>query len=155
MGPGPIFTLARCSGRSDRSDPALGGPRQAVANGQPQSGRRAGGRENACAKRVFLATLDARLIALDFATGQRCADFGTRGEVNLLDGIEHLVDDWEFNVTSPPTVVGNVAVVGSSLADEVRPIQPSGAVRAFDARSGKLLWRFNTIPKPGEFGVDT
>ena len=45
--------------------------------------------------------------------------------------------------------------MGSSLADEVRRIQPSGAVRAFDARSGKLLWRFNTIPKPGEFGTDT
>ena len=116
---------------------------------------RTGGREGACAKRIFLATLDARLIALDFATGQRCADFGTRGEINLLDGIEHLVDDWEFNVTSPPTVIGNVVVVGSSLADEVRRIQPSGAVRAFDAHSGKLLWRFNTIPKPGEFGVDT
>ncbi len=116
---------------------------------------RAGGRENACAKRVFLATLDARLIALDFATGQRCADFGTRGEVNLLDGIEHLVDDWEFNVTSPPTVIGNVVVVAASLADEMRRIQPSGAVRAFDARSGKLLWGFNTIPKPGEFGLDT
>ena len=116
---------------------------------------RDGDRVGDCAKRVFLATLDARLIALDFATGQRCADFGIRGEINLLDGIEHVVDDWEFNVTSPPTVIGNIVVVGSSLADEVRRIQPSGAVRAFDARSGKLLWRFNTIPKAGEFGVDT
>ncbi len=111
--------------------------------------------EGRCAKRIFLATLDARLIALDFATGKRCADFGTRGEINLLAGIDHLVDDWEFNVTSPPTVIGNVVVVGSSLADEVRRIQPSGAVRAFDAVSGKLLWRFNTIPTSGEFGNDT
>jgi quinoprotein glucose dehydrogenase len=112
-------------------------------------------RDNPCAKRIFLATLDARLIALDFATGKRCTDFGVGGEVNLLAGIENLVDDWEFNVTSPPTVIGNVVVVGSSLADEVRRIQPSGAVRAFDAISGKLLWRFNTIPQPGEFGAKT
>ncbi len=112
-------------------------------------------RDNPCAKRIFLATLDARLIALDFATGKRCTDFGVGGEVNLLAGIENLVDDWEFNVTSPPTVIGNVVVVGSSLADEVRRIQPSGAVRAFDAVSGKLLWRFNTIPQPGEFGNET
>ena len=81
--------------------------------------------------------MDARLIALNFATGQRCANLGTRGEVNPLDGIEHLVDDWEFNVTSPPTVVGNVVVVGSSLADEVCRIQPSGAVLAsFDIPAG-------------------
>ena len=95
------------------------------------------------------------MIALDFATGKRCLDFGVGGEVNLLVGIENLVDDWEFNVTSPPRVIGNVVVVGSSLADEVRHIQPSGAVRAFDAISGKLLWRFNTIPQPGEFGANT
>ena len=63
---------------------------------------RDGDRVGDCAKRVFLATLDARLIALDFATGQRCADFGIRGEINLLDGIEHVVDDWEFNVTHRP-----------------------------------------------------
>lgn len=81
-----------------------------------------GGGEGVCARRVFLATLDARLIALDFVTGQRCVDFGTREEVNLLDGIEHLVDDWEYNVTSLPTVIGDVVAVGSSLADEVRRI---------------------------------
>ena len=113
------------------------------------------GRDGPCAKRIFLATLDARLIALEFATGKRCTDFGVGGEVNLLAGIENLIDDWEFNVTSPPTVIGNVVVVGSSLADEVRRIQPSGAVRAFDTISGKLLWRFNTIPQPGEFGNET
>jgi len=108
-----------------------------------------------CLARVFLATLDARLIALDAATGMPCKDFGTDGTVNLLDGIEHVVDPWEYNVTSPPTVVGDHVIVGSSIADEVRRIQPSGAVRAYNARTGELVWRFNTIPQEGEVGSET
>jgi quinoprotein glucose dehydrogenase len=108
-----------------------------------------------CGSRIFLATLDARLIALDPATGQRCASFGRSGEVNLLDGIENVVDPWEYNVTSPPTVVGDIIVVGSSIADIVRRIQPSGAVRAYDAKSGKLVWRFDPVPRQEQFGVET
>jgi quinoprotein glucose dehydrogenase len=108
-----------------------------------------------CASRVFFGTLDARLIALDVASGEPCADFGTDGTVDLLDGIEHLVDPWEYNVTSPPTVFGDNVIVGSSIADEVRRIQPSGAVRAYHARTGALVWRFNTIPQNEEFGADT
>src|SRR5204863_340533 len=79
----------------------------------------------------FLGTLDARLIALDLATGKRCSGFGNGGDVDLLQGIENVVDPWEYNVTSPPTVVGDVVVVGSSIADIIRRIQPSGAVRGF------------------------
>jgi quinoprotein glucose dehydrogenase len=108
-----------------------------------------------CASRVFLATLDARLIGLDATTGRPCRGFGNDGTVNLLDGIEHVVDSWEYNVTSPPTVIGNNVIVGSSIADEVRRIQPSGAVRAFDAHTGALVWRFNTIPQTAEFGSET
>ena len=108
-----------------------------------------------CASRVFLATLDARLIALDLADGAPCGGFGQRGEVNLLDGIENVADPWEYNATSPPTVVGDVVVVGSSIADIIRRIQPSGAVRGFDARTGKLLWRFDPVPRRGQPGVET
>jgi quinoprotein glucose dehydrogenase len=108
-----------------------------------------------CGSRIFLATLDARLIALDLANGQRCTSFGRGGEVNLLDGIENVVDPWEYNVTSPPTVVGNIIVVGSSIADIVRRIQPSGAVRAYDAKTGRLVWRFDPVPHQEQFGVET
>ena len=55
----------------------------------------------ACAARVFLATLDARLFALDAATGPPCADFGAGGSLNLLDGIAPVYDAREYNVTSP------------------------------------------------------
>ncbi len=108
-----------------------------------------------CARRVFLGTLDARLIAIDAATGNPCADFGTGGTVDLLAGLSPVVDAWEYNVTSPPTVVGDVVVVGSSIADTLRRVAPPGDVRAFDARSGRLLWTFHTIARPGELGAET
>lgn len=105
--------------------------------------------------RVFIGTLDARLIAIDITTGKPCQDFGKNGTINLLEGVDHLIDSWEYNLTSPPTVIGDVVIVGSSIADIIRRIQPSGLVRAFDVRTGKLLWRFNTIPQAGEYGTDT
>lgn len=111
--------------------------------------------QGACAARVYLGTLDARLFALDAVTGKPCEDFGDHGVVNLLEGLAPMIDPWEYNVTSPPTIVGDRVIVGAAIADLIRRIQPPGAVRAFDARSGKLLWRFDTIPRAGEFGVDT
>jgi quinoprotein glucose dehydrogenase len=109
----------------------------------------------ACAARVFLATLDARLFALDAASGIPCTGFGQDGVVNLLDGIAPLADPWEYNVTSPVTVVGEVVVVGSSIADLLRPNAPPGDVRGFDARTGALRWTFHTIPHAGEPGHET
>jgi quinoprotein glucose dehydrogenase len=108
-----------------------------------------------CAERLFLGTLDARLIALDAATGKPCDGFGAEGSVNLLDGIAPLADPIEYNVTSPPTVVGDVVVVGSSIADLLRPNAPPGDVRGFDARTGVLRWTFHTIPHEGEPGSET
>jgi quinoprotein glucose dehydrogenase len=108
-----------------------------------------------CAERVFLATLDARLFALDATSGKPCAGFGERGVVSLLGGIAPVYDDWEYNVTSPGAVVGDVIVVGSSIADTLRPDAPPGDVRAFDVRSGALRWTFHTIPHEGEPGYET
>jgi quinoprotein glucose dehydrogenase len=108
-----------------------------------------------CSARVFLATLDARLIALDAATGRPCTDFGASGALNLLAGIAPVYDAWEYNVTSPGTVIGDVIVVGSSIADTLRPDAPPGDVRAFDVRSGALRWTFHTIPHAGEPGFET
>lgn len=117
--------------------------------------RDAGAADGVCSQRLFLGTLDARLIALDAATGRPCAGFGAEGQVDLRAGITPLYDDWEYNVTSPPTVVGDVVVVGSSIADVLRPDAPPGDVRGFDARSGALRWTFHTIPHPGEPGHET
>jgi quinoprotein glucose dehydrogenase len=108
-----------------------------------------------CGARVFLATLDARLFALDAATGRPCPDFGERGRVDLLEGVAPVYDRFEYNVTSPGTVVGDVIVVGSSIADVIRPDAPPGDVRAFDVRSGALRWSFHPLPRGGEPGHET
>ena len=108
--------------------------------------------DDTCAPRVFLTTLDARLIALDARTGKRCPGFV---DVDLHEGVRSLVDRRELSLTSPGTVVGDSIIVGSSVADSVRADAPHGIVRAFDTRSGALRWTFHTIPAKGEPGSMT
>jgi quinoprotein glucose dehydrogenase len=106
--------------------------------------------------RVFLASGDGYLTALDITTGKPIAGFGERGSVDLLEGLRRPVERFQFGVNSPPVVVRDVVVVGSFVQDGWRTMQgPPGDVRGYDARTGKLLWTFHTIPEPGEAGVDT
>ncbi|MBV8672766.1 MAG: pyrroloquinoline quinone-dependent dehydrogenase, partial [Acidobacteriaceae bacterium] len=109
--------------------------------------------EQPCRRRIFEATLDARLIALDAATGKPCSDFGDNGEVNLRDvpgygrhdaGEAH--KGW-YHMTSPPAVIDDLVVVGSAIDDNVRADMPLGVVRAFDARTGALRWSWDPIPR--------
>jgi quinoprotein glucose dehydrogenase len=107
-----------------------------------------GSAADVCAPRVFLTTLDARLIALDARTGKRCPGFA---DVDLHEGVRRSrVDQREISLTSPGTVVGDSIIVGSSVADSIRADSPHGIVRAFDTRSGALRWTFHTIPAKGE-----
>jgi quinoprotein glucose dehydrogenase len=99
----------------------------------------------ACNDRVFVATLDDRLIALDANTGKPCDDFGSHGAVDLTASI-HLRSKVWYEFTSPPTVVGNVVVLGSSIGDNQAVEMASGAVRGFDARTGQLLWSWEPLP---------
>jgi quinoprotein glucose dehydrogenase len=98
-----------------------------------------------CARRIFYANLSARLVALDAADGRPCADFGANGSVELRREVGD-AEPREYVVTSPPAVVGDLVVVGSGIADNQRANAPRGVVRAFDARSGALRWRFDPIP---------
>jgi quinoprotein glucose dehydrogenase len=102
------------------------------------------GAGQACSRRLFEATLDARLIALDAATGIPCSDFGERGQVSLRD-VRHYVGGW-YHMTSPPAVIDDLVVVGSAIDDNARVEMPSGVVRAFDARTGALRWSWDPIP---------
>lgn len=95
--------------------------------------------------RVFVATLDRRLIAVDAKTGSLCTGFGRSGTVDLSESL-HIADTKWYEFTSPPTVVGDVIVLGSSVGDNQAIEVPSGAIRGFDARSGKVLWTFEPIP---------
>ncbi len=97
-----------------------------------------------CRHRILLGTLDARLIAIDGATGQRCADFGNNGEVSLNAGqIEHGAE--EYSITSAPAVIGDLVVTGAFVIDSRRPDVPSGVVRAYDIRSGAFKWGWNPV----------
>jgi quinoprotein glucose dehydrogenase len=97
-----------------------------------------------CHRRLFEATIDARLVAIDAATGRACADFGSSGEVSLRDVRGFRAGP--YHMTSPPAVVDDVVVVGSAIDDNTSVDMPSGVVRAFDARTGKLRWSWDPLP---------
>jgi quinoprotein glucose dehydrogenase len=110
-------------------------------------------------RRIFLATIDARLIAVDAATGKPCADFGENGAVDLRRGlrIPPAPDGYaDYEETSPPAVIGDMIVVGSGIADNNDVSAPSGEVRGFDAVTGKLKWTWDPIPQdPKAPGAET
>jgi len=99
-----------------------------------------------CARRVIFATLDARLLAIDATNGKSCADFGEKGEVALYKGVR-LKSRPNYNVTSPPVIVSDTIVVGSSIGDNRAAALELGVVRAFDVRTGKPRWHWDPIPR--------
>jgi quinoprotein glucose dehydrogenase len=103
----------------------------------------------ACDHRIFTATLDGRLLALDGATGKPCEDFGEGGQLNLRAGLgSHLRH--EYGITSPPAILGNLVITGAMVLDNRRTDSPGGVVRAFDARSGDLQWSWDPLPPGAE-----
>jgi quinoprotein glucose dehydrogenase len=104
--------------------------------------------EQPCRRRIYEATLDARLIAVDAATGRPCLDFGDLGQVNLRDVAGYRAG-W-YHMTSPPAVIDDIVVMGSAIDDNQRAAMPAGVVRAFDARSGALRWSWNPIPSAAD-----
>jgi quinoprotein glucose dehydrogenase len=110
-----------------------------VSTWKPKNGRR----------RIYIATIDARLIALDAVTGAPCPNFGDNGTINLREGLRIPVRPdrlSDYEETSPPAVIGNTLVIGSAIADNNRTDQPSGEVRAFDTVTGKLKWKWDPMP---------
>ena len=106
--------------------------------------------------RIFHTSGDGYLAALDAESGALIESFGDEGKIDLLDGIRRSVDRFEFGTNSPALVINDVVVVGSFVQDGWRTMEgPPGDVRGYDARSGELLWTFQTIPSLGEEGVET
>jgi quinoprotein glucose dehydrogenase len=103
----------------------------------------------ACARRIFAGTIDARLVALDAATGARCASFGSGGEVRLAPGAG-TTGPPDYQVTSPPAIAGDLVITGSSIGDNWHADTGNGVVRAFDARTGQERWRWS--PLEGQAG---
>lgn len=105
----------------------------------------------ACARRIFTGTNEAELIAIDGMTGEPCSDFGDDGRVDLNPGAGPQRWKGEFQVTSPPEVVGDIVVVGSAVSDNARVDAPSGVLRGFDARTGRERWAWDLSPPDDDF----
>jgi quinoprotein glucose dehydrogenase len=115
-------------------------------------------------ERIFYVTTGYRLVSLSARTGQPVQTFGTRGIVDLKVGVvigkdsQIDLEKGEIGLHSTPTVVNDMIIVGSSMFEGLGyrySTNSKGLVRAFDVRTGKQIWRFNTIPMPGELGNET
>jgi quinoprotein glucose dehydrogenase len=107
----------------------------------------------ACARRIFAATIDARLIALDAGSGAPCAGFGTGGVVRLAESVDPKSPP-DYQATSPPALLGDLVISGSSIGDNWHADTGSGVVRAFDARTGRERWRWSPLDgQPGRTGA--
>ncbi|MCB2047032.1 MAG: PQQ-binding-like beta-propeller repeat protein [Novosphingobium sp.] len=108
------------------------------------------GAEGQCAKRIYVAATDGRLIALDALDGKPCEGFGEAGIVDLKRGIVQRNPGF-FRQTSAPTIVRGKIVLGSAVADGQYAGEPSGVIRAYDAVTGKLAWAWD-VDNPDKRG---
>ncbi len=105
-------------------------------------------------ERLVYGTIDGRLFSIDAATGKPDPNFGEAGVVNLRKDAADKFPGRAYGMTSPPAIFENLAICGAWTSDG-EPKAPSGDIRAFDVLTGKLVWRFHVVPRPGEFGHDT
>jgi quinoprotein glucose dehydrogenase len=106
--------------------------------------------------RIFANTHDAYLISIDTKTGKPDPAFGVNGRVDLAEGLAHAERVRNYTVSSAPVIVRNVVISGASISDGAQNKEaPRGDVSGFDARSGKRLWTFRSVPRRGDFGYDT
>jgi quinoprotein glucose dehydrogenase len=139
--------------REDESARGSNAPRQLSGHGVAYW---SDGRE----ERILYVTPGYRLIALDAKTGIPVPSFGVNGVVDLKKDDDQDIDlvTGEVGLHSTPVVARNVVIVGAAhLAggDPHSRKNVKGYVRGFDVRTGKRLWIFHTIPRPGEYGIDT
>ena len=115
-------------------------------------------------ERVIYVTTGYQLVELDAKTGAMIQSFANKGvldlKVGVVKGVNQQIDleSGEIGIHSTPAVVGDVVIIGSSFREGATVSthnNTKGLVRAFDVRTGKQLWRFNTIPNPGEYGHET
>lgn len=102
-----------------------------------------GGDSGNCSRRIFLPVNDGRMVALDADVGTACSDFGTRGTVDLLEGMDEKTPGF-YEPTSPPVVSDRVLVVAGAVIDNYSTDEPSGVIRGFDVHTGKLIWAWDS-----------
>jgi len=92
--------------------------------------------------RLFIGTIDGRLIALDAHTGHPLTAFGDNGTINLRAGVGKDIQE-----TSPPAVIGDLVIVGSAIGDNQRFDEAPGVIRAYSVHTGQLIWAWDPIPR--------
>ncbi|MEI9813580.1 MAG: PQQ-binding-like beta-propeller repeat protein [Acidobacteriota bacterium] len=122
-------------------------------------------------QRIFVVMGNYMLVALDAKTGRQVTSFGKNGVVDMVENLRWnerpgLPREGRVANTSPPAIVGNVLVSSISMhtgstpnlpgasINEQWPMNIPGDVVAYDTKTGKMLWRFNIIPRPGEEGSE-
>ena len=110
---------------------------------------------NGVGPRIVFGTRGGKLMALDAATGKPAADFGTNGIVDMkTPEVMNGNRGFPLGLSSPPTIYRDLIITGSAVQE--MPVKgAAGDVRAWDARTGKLVWTFHSVPQPGEYGHDT
>jgi quinoprotein glucose dehydrogenase len=103
---------------------------------------------------LFFGTSAGKLVALNARDGRPSTTFGSGGAVDVRAGMLEGFGGRNYSITSPPVIYRNLVITGSRVSEQPE-LGPPGDVRAWDARTGKLVWRFRTIPQPGETGHDT
>lgn len=98
---------------------------------------------SACPKRILLPTADTRLIALNADTGKVCEDFGNQGAVDLTTNIGSFAPGGYYS-TSPPAVTRDLVIIGGHVTDNVSTDEPSGVIRAYNIRTGQLVWNWDS-----------
>lgn len=96
-----------------------------------------------CPRRLYLPTADARLIALNADTGERCESFGENGEIDLTNNIGEFSPGGYYS-TSPATVTEDLVILGGHVTDNSSTDEPSGVIRAFDVHTGELVWNWDS-----------
>lgn len=139
-----------------RYDPKASAPQWQRCRGLGYHDAGAGEGGKVCPRRLLLATIDARLIALDAATGQPCPDFGADGTVDLKTDMGEVKSGF-YTQTAAPLIAGDLVVVGGRVADNIETGEPGGVVRAYAVGSGALRWAWDPgnpattrLPPPGE-----
>ncbi|MFZ0589759.1 MAG: PQQ-binding-like beta-propeller repeat protein [Bryobacteraceae bacterium] len=105
--------------------------------------------------RIFCGVENGKMVALDARSGKPDQDFGDNGLIDLRRGVSDDVPNARFFLASPPAIYRNVIITGGNNGELAPSKGAYGDVRGWDARSGKLLWTFHTVPRPGEPGNGT
>lgn len=106
-------------------------------------------------KRLFHNSADGRLIAVDAKTGKPALEFGRNGSINLREGVIEGTPVTDVSSVSPALVVGDIVVAQVIVAGGRNKESAPGYIRGFDVRTGKEVWKFDPVPKPGQTGAET